>query len=92
MSKDKQLMELVTQDLITKFVQDTGNSISDAMTIFYNSVFFEKLYDKETGLYLEGSDYLYEILGQIFLPLFFTKKFAKRLLNAIQCGIIYNDK
>jgi len=66
LSKDKQLMELITQDIIAKFVQDTGKSISDAMTIFYNSVFFEKLYDRETGLYLEGSDYLYGIFSDEF--------------------------
>lgn len=63
MSKDKQLMELITQDIIAKFSQDTGRSIADAMVIFYNSEFFEKLYDSETGLYLEGSDYLYEIFS-----------------------------
>ena len=63
MSKDKQLMELITQDIIAKFSQDTGRNIADAMVIFYNSEFFEKLYDSETGLYLEGSDYLYEIFS-----------------------------
>ena len=63
MSKDKQLMEMITQDIIAKFSQDTGRSIEDAMVIFYNSDFFEKLYDSETGLYLEGSDYLYGIFS-----------------------------
>ena len=63
MSKDKQLMELITRDIIAKFSQDTGRSIADAMVIFYNSEFFEKLYDAETGLYLEGSDYLYGIFS-----------------------------
>ena len=56
-------MELITQDIIAKFSQDTGRNIADAMVIFYNSEFFEKLYDSETGLYLEGSDYLYEIFS-----------------------------
>ena len=36
-------MELITQDIIAKFSQDTGRSIADAMVIFYNSEFFEKL-------------------------------------------------
>lgn len=63
MSKDKQLMELITQDIIAKFSQDTGRNIADAMVIFYNSEFFEKLYDSETGFYLEGSDYLYGIFS-----------------------------
>lgn len=39
------------------------NGIADAKVIFYNSEFFEKLYDAETGLYLEGSDYLYGIFS-----------------------------
>ena len=56
-------MELITQDIIAKFSQDTGRSISEAMVIFYNSAFSEKLYDSETGLYLEGSDYLYGIFS-----------------------------
>ena len=63
MSKDKQLMELITQDIIAKFSQDTGRNIADAMVIFYNSEFFEKLNDAETGLYLEGADYLYGIFS-----------------------------
>ena len=52
-------MELITQDIIAKFSQDTGRNIADAMVIFYNSEFFEKLYDA----YLEGSDYLYGIFS-----------------------------
>ena len=50
-------------EFIAKFSQNNGRSIADAMVIFYNSEFFEKLYDSETGLYLEGSDYLYEIFS-----------------------------
>ena len=56
-------MEMITQDIIAKYAEDTGKSVSEAMTVFYNSIFFEKLYDKETGLYLEGTDYLYGIFS-----------------------------
>lgn len=38
-------------EFIAKFSQNNGRSIADAMVIFYNSEFFEKLYDAETGLY-----------------------------------------
>lgn len=63
MSKDKQLMEWITQDIIARLVDSAGMNVMDAMTVFYNSAFCEKLYDKETGLYLEGTDYLYEIFS-----------------------------
>ena len=32
-----------------------------AMDKFYNSEVFEKLQDEETGLYLESSDYIYDL-------------------------------
>lgn len=33
----------------------------EAMNKFYNSEVFEKLQDKETGLYLESSEYIYDL-------------------------------
>jgi hypothetical protein len=35
-----------------------------AMNVFYNSKTFDKLNDKETGLYLNGSSYVYEIFKE----------------------------
>lgn len=32
------------------------------MKVFYNSETYEKLLDEDTGLYLEGAPYVYEIL------------------------------
>ena len=32
------------------------------MNIFYGSEFCQKLYDESTGLYLEGTKYLYDLL------------------------------
>ena len=62
MSKEKQLMELATQDIIEELAKNKNIGISDAMNIFYNSEFCEKLYDQSTGLYLEGTKYLYGLL------------------------------
>lgn len=62
MSKAKQLMELATQDIISELVDDKKIGIADAMNIFYSSEFCKKLYDESTGLYLEGSKYLYSLL------------------------------
>ena len=62
MSKEKQLMEFATQDIIAELVDAKKIGITDAMNIFYGSEFCQKLYDKSTGLYLEGTKYLYGLL------------------------------
>jgi len=62
MDKREILTEFITQDIITKIAQEKGTEISEAMNIFYSSVTFEKLQDYETGLYLEGTDYIYDLL------------------------------
>ena len=60
--KQKQLMEYATQDLVAMAVEREGLSIQDAMGMVYHSKLYEKLNDVETGLYLEGSEYLYGLL------------------------------
>jgi len=62
MDKREILTEFITQDIITKIAQEKGTEISEAMNEFYSSVTFEKLQDYETGLYLEGTDYIYDLL------------------------------
>lgn len=62
MSKAKQLMELATQDIIAEFANEKKIGITVAMNIFYGSEFCKKLYDESTGLYLEGTKYLYGLL------------------------------
>jgi len=62
MDKVKALMEGVTQDVIAYLVEENDISIQQAMDIFYNSVTIEKLYDNETGLYMESSAYVLELL------------------------------
>jgi len=64
MDKKEILVEFITQDIITKIAQEKGLEISQAMNEFYSSGIFEKLQDYETGLYLEGTDYIYELLKE----------------------------
>lgn len=62
MNKRDQLIEYITQDIIAFLVEDRQIDIAEAMKVFYNSETYEKLLDDDTGLYLEGSPYMYEIL------------------------------
>ena len=61
MSKADQLIEYTTQDIIAYIVEDTGIDLPDAMHRFYTSKTYEKLMDKETGLYLESPAYVYSL-------------------------------
>ena len=62
--KQKQLVEYATQDLVAMLVAREGKSIQEAMGIVYHSRLHDKLQDVETGLYLEGSEYLYGLLSE----------------------------
>ena len=56
------LMEYITQDLVERLTQELSIGYDEAMRILYASETFDKLSDSETGLYLEGSAYVYELL------------------------------
>ena len=60
--KQKQLIEYAVQDLVAMLVERRGLVIQEAMQTVYRSRFHAKLQDVETGLYLEGSEYLYTLL------------------------------
>lgn len=63
MSDDqKKLIEFVTADIISFLVADKNISVAEAMDIVYNSTFFSKLTDVETGMYCESASYNYELL------------------------------
>jgi len=64
MDKKATLVEFITQDIIAKIKQEKGVEIEQAMNEFYSSETFEKLQDYETGLYLEGTDYIYDLLNE----------------------------
>ena len=63
MSKREALIEAAAQDLVYYQIADGGASLAQALDRLYESVTFEKLSDPETGLYLCGSAYLYELLA-----------------------------
>jgi len=62
MSKKEQLMEYLVQDIVLKLMDDRGIDVEAAMNIFYNSVVCDKLHNGDTGLYLEGTLYVYDLL------------------------------
>lgn len=55
------LMEYNTQDIIEFIMSDLNINYDEAMKLFYSSETFEKLYQIETGLYLESAAYVYGI-------------------------------
>lgn len=61
-SQQQEMIEYTTQEVIRYLIEDDGCSLEQAMNNFYLSRTFEKLNDIETGLYLEGSGYIYEML------------------------------
>lgn len=61
MNKQEQLIEYIVQDIVDMFSSDQNIEYDEAMNKFYNSEVFEKLQDKETGLYMESSEYVYDL-------------------------------
>ena len=49
------------QDIVDMISTDQNIEYDEAMNRFYNSKVFEKLQDKETGLYMESSEYVYDL-------------------------------
>lgn len=62
MSKREQLMEYIAQDIVVLLMNERQLDIDGAISLFYNSTVFEKLHREDTGLYLEGSLYVYDLL------------------------------
>ena len=62
MSKVEVLTEAITQEILGFLMIDNNLELDEAMNLLYNSDLFDKLQDTETGLYLEGSAYVYELL------------------------------
>ena len=61
MNEQKQLIEYMIQDIVDMITTDQKIEYDEAMNRFYNSEIFEKLQDKETGLYLESPEYVYDL-------------------------------
>jgi hypothetical protein len=60
---DKQawIIRYIIHDIVGYLMEDTGVMLPEAMEQFYTSKVFEKLQDIETGLYSEGSGYVYDL-------------------------------
>lgn len=56
------LVEGISKDIIAFLMADRSIDITEAITLLYNSATFEKLSNVETGLYIESSSYVYDIL------------------------------
>lgn len=61
-NQQQEMIEYTTQEVVRYLIEDNGISMEQAMEQFYMSEVFEKLHDVETGLYLDGSAYIYEML------------------------------
>jgi hypothetical protein len=61
-NQQQEMIEYTTQDVVRYLIEDNEFTMEEAMNRFYLSKTFEKLNDIETGLYLEGSAYIYEML------------------------------
>lgn len=61
-NQQQEMIEYTTQEVILYLIEDKKTSMEEAMSLFYLSDTFMKLSDTETGLYLEGPAYIYEML------------------------------
>lgn len=64
MDKREQLIEYITQDIVSYIVEDESKEYDEAMRMFYASATYMKLTDKDTGLYYESSAYVYDMFKQ----------------------------
>ncbi len=60
--KVQYLIEGITKEIVVWLMQDEVIDMPEAIGLFYNSETFAKLSDEKTGLYIESSSYVYEIL------------------------------
>ena len=58
------LVEGITKDIVAYLMQDNGYNLPTALKELYNSETFAKLSEEATGLYIESSAYVYEILKE----------------------------
>lgn len=61
MSKQEQLAEYITQDIVGYIMEDEHIDMISAMHRFFSSMTYDKLTDPETGLYRESSAYVYSM-------------------------------
>ena len=60
--KIRYLTEGIVKDIVSYLMEDERLSMTEAIALFYNSETFARLSDPKTGLYVESSAHVYEIL------------------------------
>ena len=60
MDKADWLIDSLTKEIAGFIVQDEKIEFDEALRKLYSSQIFEKLTDKQTGLYREGAAYIYQ--------------------------------
>ena len=60
MDKADWLIDSLTKEIAAFIVEDEKIEYDEALRKLYNSKIFEKLTDKDTGLYREGAAYVYQ--------------------------------
>lgn len=56
------LLEAISTDIIGWLMKDNNLTLSEAISVWYNSETLEKVADIDTGMYIESSAYNYEYL------------------------------
>ena len=63
MSNETQfLIDSLVEHLTVRVMEEYGLSITEALSLVYNSQLYEKIVDVETGLYYQSASYNYNLL------------------------------
>ena len=63
MSNETQfLIDSLVERLTLRVMEEYGLSITEALSLVYNSQLYEKIVDVETGLYYQSTSYNYNLL------------------------------
>ena len=63
MSNETQfLIDSMVERLTLRVMEEYGLSITEALSLVYNSQLYEKIVDVETGLYYQSASYNYNLL------------------------------
>ena len=61
-NEQKYLIDCVVDDVARYLIEDRNLSITEALDIVFNSQFYEKLTDLQTGMYYQSGPYNYGYL------------------------------
>lgn len=57
-------MESLTRELILRRMEETGETMREAMSFVYNSKTYSALNNPNTGLYFQSPVYVYDMLSE----------------------------